>query len=275
MTTSTPELYIHGTAPEEQQRLSLMNAILNQASVSELCLSGGERVLDLGSGLGQLTRDMARAAGVRVVAIERSQEQVANARRLASEAGEEALVDFREGDAIEMPLTPDEWGSFEVVHTRFLLEHVPDPLAVVQAMVRAARPGGRIVLEDDDHDVLRLHPESPGFTALWCAYCRAYDRMGNDPYVGRRLASLLHQAGAQPVRSTWISFGTCAGDPRFRLYTDNLIGIVTGARDSIVGRALLEARSFEAAVVELRQWSARPDAAMWYAMSWAEGRKPE
>jgi hypothetical protein len=49
----TPEaVYIHGTHPEEQQRLSLLNRVLNPASLRELNLAGNERILDCGSGLG-------------------------------------------------------------------------------------------------------------------------------------------------------------------------------------------------------------------------------
>ena len=73
----------------------------------------------------------------------------------------EDLVELREGDVYSLPLRDDEWGSFDVVHTRFLLEHVPDPQAVVDEMVRAVRPGGRVALLDDDHELLRLAPEVP------------------------------------------------------------------------------------------------------------------
>src|SRR5262245_56998718 len=54
--------YIHGTDPEEQARLTRLNQLLNQRSVEEIALCGGERILDLGSGLGQLSRALARAA---------------------------------------------------------------------------------------------------------------------------------------------------------------------------------------------------------------------
>lgn len=63
-------------------------------------------------------------------------------------------------------------------------------------MVRAARPGGRIILEDDDHAVLRLWPEPAGFSSLWQAYIEEYKKLGYDPYMGRRLVELLHQEGA-------------------------------------------------------------------------------
>src|SRR5690242_8219687 len=126
-----------------------MNRLLNENSLRELALRGDERVLDVGSGLGQLSRAIARQAGQRgrVIAIERSPEQLAVAAELAKQDGEERLVEFREGPAERLPLQDDEWGTFDVAHTRFLLEHVPDPLAVVRQMVQAVRPGGRIVLE--------------------------------------------------------------------------------------------------------------------------------
>src|SRR5262249_7142532 len=137
--TSRASSYIHGTAPTEQQRLSLLNDLMNDASLRELALRDGERLLDVGSGLGQLSRAMARAAGPagRVVGVEGDARQLAEARRLAAAAGEEVLVDFRAGDALQLPLREEEWSTFDVAHARFLLEHVRDPLGVVRAMVRA------------------------------------------------------------------------------------------------------------------------------------------
>ena len=202
----------------------------------EMNLRGDERILDLGSGLGQFTRMMARAVpNGHVVGIEYSEEQCPpqSARR---ERGESSLAELRSGDALNLDLG-DEWGTFDVAHTRFLLEHIPDPLRAVKSMVRAVKPGGRIVLADDDHGVLRLWPEPPGWMSLWDAYMRAYERIGNDPLVGRRLVQLLHEAGAQPVRNTWVFFGGCAGMETFPILAANMAGVVRTARDTIVSQS--------------------------------------
>jgi SAM-dependent methyltransferase len=269
--------YLHGTAPEEQARLSRLNALLNDLALRELSLAPGERVLDVGSGLGQLTRAIARrvAPDGAVVGIERSSEQLSEAHRLAAREGEDRLVEFREGDAKRLPLRDDEWGTFDVAHTRFLLEHVPDPAAVVRQMVRAVHSGGRIILEDDAHDTHCLWPEPPGFGRLWSAYLRTYDRLGNDPFVGRRLVSLLVEAGALPRRNTFLFFGACAGQPELlAAYVDNLVRIMQGARDPILRLGEFEPAGFDHVLQAVGDWGRRPDAAYWYAISWAEGVRP-
>ena len=268
--------YLHGVAPEEQRRLSRLNDLINQSALRELELRGGERVLDVGSGLGQFTRAMAKAAGPRgrVIGIERSAEQLERGLALAREAGEEGLAEFRRGDALALPLADTEWGAFDVAHARFLLEHVPEPQAVVDAMVRAVRPGGRVVLADDDHDLLRLWPEPPGVREVWRAYIRTYDRLGNDPFVGRRLVELLAAAGACPARNSQIFFGSCSGHPDFLPFVMNLHDILLGARETFATTGLASRENVDAALAAVRAWGERGDAAFWYTISWAEGVRP-
>ena len=251
--------YIHGTAPSEQERLSHLNRLMNDGSLREARIQPGERIVDFGSGLGQLSLAMARAAGAKLVGIERSEEQL-------RKSVKHELLDLRQGSVEEPPLSASEWGSFDVAHARFVLEHVRDPLLVTKQMVRAVRPGGRVILEDDDHDVLRLHPPVPGLSELWTAYMRSYDRIGCDPYVGRRLPALLHEAGARPVRSTFIFFGACHGEPQFGALVENLAGVIESARGTIP-----DPPDLDGTLARLREWAKEPGAAIWYAIFWAEG----
>jgi SAM-dependent methyltransferase len=265
--------YIHGTDPMEQKRLSLMNSILNDESFRRAGIQPGERIIDFGCGLGQLTRRMAAAAGVAALGIERSEEQAAQASRLAESAGEKGLIEIRIGDASAPPLSAGEWGSFDVAHARFLLEHVPDPLSVVRQMVAALRPGGRLILEDDDHDVLRFWPEAPAAMRLWNAYIESYPRLGNDPAIGRKLPSYIAAAGALPLRNDWVFFGGCRGDQRFEAIVANMAGILRGARSTLTELHLLSEEEHTRGLKELEQWSEKDGAAIWFAMAWAEGTK--
>lgn len=87
--------YIHGTDAEEQARLSLMNDLLNARELPELGMRAGEKILEVGLGLGQFARAMSRAVGPsgRVTGIERSEGQIAEACRLAQVSGETGLVE--------------------------------------------------------------------------------------------------------------------------------------------------------------------------------------
>lgn len=270
-----PAYYIHGTTPEEQVRLTKLNIILNDNCLREMNLRGGERILDIGSGLGQYTRALARAVGPNgdVVGIERDEAQLATARRLAAEDGESDLADFRKGDALHFPLQAEEWGAFDIAHTRFVLEHLPQPEAVVAQMARAIRPGGRVILADDDHATFTPYPSPAGFPEIWQAYLRSYDRIGNDPYIGRRLHSLLHSAGLKNIRNTLVFFGGCAGQEIFPYVAENLIGILLGARELVLRENLLDRHTFDRAIQGLQEWKELPDAALWYGLCWAEGVK--
>ncbi len=270
--------YVHGTAAAEQDRLAKLNALLNARSLDALALAGGERVLDLGAGLGQMARGMIARGAAHVVGVERSAAQIERARDLARREAPEIdeAFDLRPGNSLAPPLATDEWGTFDVGHARFLLEHVPDPLGVVRVMLRAVRPGGRIVLEDDDHAVLRLWPEPPGFDRIWAAYERTYDRLGCDPYVGRRLVALLHEAGARPVKNRWLWFGACAGtgDDELQALAINIREILRGAEEAIREAGDLDRQTFAAALDGFDRWRDRPEATIWYASAWAEGVRP-
>lgn len=269
--------YIHGSHPEEQERLSKLNVILNEGYLKEMHIQGRERILDVGSGLGQLTRMMARQLGQEgsVLGIERDPDQIATAKRLAEKERDELPVEFRQGNALDLPLSPEEWGSFDIVHTRFVLEHVAQPDRVVAQMVRACKPGGRIILSDDDHSSFKPTPEPAGFSYLWQAYLRSYDRVGNDPYVGSRLVTLLHAHGIQEIRNTLVFFGGCAHQPTFPLVAENLIGIIEGAKALMLKEQLIDPESYDLAIKGLEHWKKLPDAALWYGVYWAEGRRRE
>jgi ubiquinone/menaquinone biosynthesis C-methylase UbiE len=267
--------YVHGTSPEEQDRLSLLNDLLNENCLNEMHLLQGQRVLDVGSGLAQFTRMMAWAVGAegKVVGIEGDPRQLSEAIRKGKDSTEQLPLELRSGDAAALPLKLDEWGTFDIVHARFLLEHVHEPLQVVHQMAKAVKAGGRVILADDDHDILRLWPDPPEVVALWKAYTRMYDRLGNDPYVGRRLVSLLYEAGLHPRRSRWISFGSCSGDPHFQGYAMNLLSVLAGVKEAIVSHHLINEREFDSAIESFRGWSTLPDASIWYGLCWAEASR--
>jgi ubiquinone/menaquinone biosynthesis C-methylase UbiE len=268
--------YIHGSTPEEQKRLSLLNELINERCLQLLDLEGGEKIIDMGSGLGQFTLAMARTTGAsgKCLGIERDSHQLETANANLSKKSEIKWVEFRQGDAENMPLKKEEWNSFDVGHARFVLEHLSKPEIALRELVKAVRPGGRVVLEDDDHMSFVLYPEPAGFSTLWTAYMRSYDRLGNDPYIGRRLVSLMYDSGLREIRNNVVFFGDCAGSTTFKSYVVNLIGVLESARKLMTEGNLISGEVMDASLDHLRAWSDLPQAALWYQIYWAVGFKP-
>ncbi|HKW14053.1 MAG TPA: methyltransferase domain-containing protein [Candidatus Krumholzibacteria bacterium] len=267
--------YIHGTEPDEQGRLARLNRLINSQSLSRMNPQPGQRVLDVGCGFGLFAHEIAARVGSegRVVGIERAAAQVEQGQRLAAELAFSERAEIRIGDAYAFPLRDDEWGTFDIAHARFLLEHLERPADVVAAMVRAVKPGGRVILEDDDHEALILFPALPEFEAVWRAYARAYDVGDRDPRIGRKLVALLAAAGAQPTRCDWPFFGSCAGAETFDAIITNCRAILTGARESIVRDGAISGGDLDAGLRAYDTWRTRPDASYWYCTFWAEGRR--
>ena len=99
----------------------------------------GARVLDVGCGGGLLSEAMARA-GAEVTAIDLAPELVKVARLHALESG--VKVDYRV-QAVEA-LASAEPGSYDAIACMEMLEHVPDPAAILAACATLLRPGGRL-----------------------------------------------------------------------------------------------------------------------------------
>lgn len=99
----------------------------------------GSRVLDVGCGGGLLSEAMAKA-GADVTAIDLADDLVKVARLHSLESG--VKVDYRVV-AVEA-LAGEQPGAFDVVTCMEMLEHVPDPGAILQACATLLKPGGRL-----------------------------------------------------------------------------------------------------------------------------------
>ncbi|HEX4011418.1 MAG TPA: class I SAM-dependent methyltransferase [Solirubrobacteraceae bacterium] len=110
-------------------------------------VSRGERVLDLGSGAGELTAALAAADAV-TVGVDIAEAALARAR--ADHPG----LDFRltEIDG-ELPFAD---GSFDVVWASEVIEHVADTARWLSEIRRVLVPRGRLLLTTPDHGRLRL-----------------------------------------------------------------------------------------------------------------------
>ena len=240
----------------------IVSHLLDGPCRDALAVAPHARVLDCGCGEGGLAAALA-ADGARVVAFDR------DAGALARAQDQSDAVDWRLGDVHEPPLTDAEHGSFDLVFARFVLEGLSDPQSAVAAMGRAARPGGRIALIDDDHEPLILWPPCPEFEPLWTAYCEVFDADG-DSRVGRKLPVLLHAAGVRPTLARTLHFGGTHGEPEFAALVARLVAVATSRADELLANGFDRADG-ERAIAALETWSRAPGATIWHHVRLAIG----
>jgi SAM-dependent methyltransferase len=161
-------------------------------------LGPGLRCLDVGCGLGAVTLEMARSVGSGGQALGFDTDEAA-LRFARDEAARQWLpATFRAGSALALA----EDAAHDLVFARFLLSHLPDPAVAARGLVRAARPGGVVVVEDTDFAGHFSHPACPAFDRYVAVYREVVRRGGGDACVGPRLPALLEDAGLQDVQLT-------------------------------------------------------------------------
>ena len=258
----TRATYIHGTAPDEQARLAALNGLTNASFIAFLDVPLGARVLDVGSGLGLLARDVAASAGRCVVGLEHAAEQLASALRTPS------VAEVR-GDAHDLPFQD---GSFDVVYARYVLEHLADPVAALTEMRRVTCAGGRVAVLENDTSLVRFDPPCPVFEEVWAAFAGLQTQLGGDALIGRRLHRLLRAAGFTTIELSVQPESHWYGSPRFAAWVANIIGNIASARRALIEAGLCSGTAVDEAMAELSALANCPDASAGFAWNRALAR---
>lgn len=191
--------------PEVTTLLSAMDETARWAATQQLrawererlALRSGQRLLDVGCGLGDAALALAADLGEHgeVVGVDGSKAMIAEAQVRA--ASGRCSARFAVGDAAALD-EPDD--SFDAVRSERMLQWVPDPGRAVAEMARVVRPGGLVCLTDTDWSTYEIDIGDPDLAR------RVRDAFGVERLrpttVGGRLGSLAEAAGLHTLAET-------------------------------------------------------------------------
>jgi SAM-dependent methyltransferase len=154
----------------------------------------GAEVLSVGCGPGVILNEVcALHSSIQATGIDISSDRVQEA---IQRNRKNPRLKFVRGDAQAMPFPSD---SFDFVYTRMLLEYLREKERAVAEMVRVCKPGGTVLLQDLDGQLLWHYPEDPVVQHAVQRVVTALAPTGFDPFVGRRLFWLAQKAGLKKL----------------------------------------------------------------------------
>ncbi len=202
---------------QQRQRLAGLEAWFDPGSVRHLEALGvgaGWRCLEVGAGGGSIAVWLCQrvAPNGQVVATDLDTRFV--------EALNEPLLTVWRHDILADAL-PE--GAFDLVHSRFVVEHVPDPMLALRRMADALAPGGWLVAEGTDSVSWVSDPAmDAGAAALFSKWAEAFAQVcrdvGADAYAGRRLYGQLHALDLEDIEAEGRVFMVRGGSPNAEVW---------------------------------------------------------
>lgn len=130
--------------------------------VEALRLAEGDRVVDLGSGLGGPARYVASKTGAFVTGIDLTQEFVEAGRALTDWTGLSDQVRLIEGSVLDLPLDAESMDAAYMIHVGM---NIADKAGIAREVARVLKPGGTFAI----YDVMQVGEGQMDYPAPWAA----------------------------------------------------------------------------------------------------------
>ena len=191
--------YAFADRAHEQRRLASQAELfdpLTERLFRTAGLGNGMRVLDLGSGAGDVALLAARLVGPegKVFGVERDPEAVASATARVTQAGL-SNVRFIQGDAQTLDGVAD---GFDAAVGRLVLMYLPDPAAALSRAAVLVRPGGLVCFHEGDMAYDWAAPMTPLWTQMRAWFIAVLERAKAAPRMGLSLYPTFIAAGLPP-----------------------------------------------------------------------------
>lgn len=261
-------LHLDSDDPERSRLQSLIWDPEVETWLAQLDIQPGWHCVDLGCGALGILEPLSRHAGPtgRIVGIEPRPALLAAAREFVRKS---RLENVHLLDTPPHRTTLPE-SSYQLIHARFLLAAGSDEQELVQEMLRLARPGGIVAIQEPDLASLRCYPNHEGWSRLRDEVRTGFAAGGGDLVAGRRTFGLLKETGLEDVRIRSASIALQGAHPSKRL----LVELAESQRRRIVGGGGLSDEELDRLLEECDRVARDPDSVVIsFLVTQAWGRK--
>jgi ubiquinone/menaquinone biosynthesis C-methylase UbiE len=266
------EHYIHGYSAEEQQRLISQNEVLASYIYREWDFGQLQHLVEVGCGVGaQMMVLLDSYPALQLTGIEQSAQQIRRAQvNLSHFPDFEGRYELLEGDA--STITPAWDVPPDAVLLVWVLEHVPDPVRLLRQVRRWMPSGCRLYITEVFHDSFATWPIIQDIRDYWQDTLRCQRRLGGDPNVGLRLASILEEAGYKTIKTQAHTFLLDASKPeeRSRLL-DYWLNLMRSALHQSLSTGDTTLQRWQMAEASMKELMRMADATFYYSFIQAEG----
>ena len=195
-TTDSHRDYALGYTNYEHERLIRQAARIapdTERLFREAGIGPGQRVLDLGSGVGDVAMLLARIVGQagEVVGIERDPVSIEKANARVADAGFHN-VRFIQSDANKI----NGDAPFDAAVGRFILMFLSDPMSVLRSLTQLVRPGGVLAFQEPSWiPLLAFGARFPLWSLLLSSIHETFLRSGVNPEMGPDLYRIFQAVG--------------------------------------------------------------------------------
>ena len=233
-------------------------------------LRPGVSVLDVGCGTGAITRGIAEIAGPtgRTVGVDDNASFVQKAQVTHRDV---PRLCFLVADAYGLPFR----AAFDVVTASRVLQWLANPLAAVRSMCDAAKPGGRVVILDYNHERIRWTPDPPSSMRTFYERFLGWRReAGLDNAIADRLPDLLCGAGLTEIQLTPQHEISHRGDSQFARSLAIWADVAASRGHQMVADGWITEAQRVTAEQEYRDWIAAAAERQTLYLLAVEGRRP-
>lgn len=180
---------------------TLVNAKMRRDILGMLPIQPHSKILDVGTGFGAVSFDLASQFPVQIEAIDVEPERIEIAKEIQTHFNNKSLlngsISFSNEDLYKLPYRDQQ---FDFVIAWFVFQHLKRVEEAIEALKRVIVPGGLLCIVDvDDQFAISYPSTSESEQFMQKSFRSLQEKRGGDRYIGRKLPSYLHNAGLNVV----------------------------------------------------------------------------